>query len=105
MNNIPIQAPQNVIRAANYTLYRAMVYCRNIVGDSNTGVRIVYEIMNAIHEIPNILDRWGTNNNDIEKLRHYFGYFDHTKWRDSNSALTAPDLVQIFDEKLKEIGS
>jgi len=97
------QIPDAVRRAALHTLYRAMVYCRNIAGNPGARMAVVYDLMDALHEIPNILDGWGTYDNDVAKLRLYFGCFKHEKWRDDDSLLRAPDLTRVFDEKLTEL--
>lgn len=48
--------PNHILRATHFTLYWAMVFCRNYTAGTNVNPRIVYEIMDAIHEIPNIID-------------------------------------------------
>ncbi len=63
---------------------------------------VVYELMNALHEVPMILDRWGTYDNDVEKLRWYFRCFRHQQWEDEESFDKPPDLVRVFDDKLAE---
>ena len=79
--------PQKVLSAALYTLYRAMVFCRNYSGDRNAAQDVVYDLMDALHEIPEILRRWGTSDNNVEKLKLYFGCFHHEKWRERSQPL------------------
>jgi len=97
--------PDAVHRAALHTLYRAMVFCRNFSANPKANIAVVYDLMDALHEVPNILDRWGTYDNDIKKLRKYFGCFNHRKWKDEESFHRPPDLVRIFDEMLIEFDS
>ncbi len=94
--------PNHILRATHFTLYWAMVFCRNHTARTNANPRIGYEIMDSIHEVPNILDRWGTYDNDIDKLRTYFGCFDPYKWKIPDSPLEAPDLLQLFNRKANE---
>ena len=97
------EIPEQVLKATHFTLYWAMVYCRNYTAGQDANPRVVYEMMEAIHEIPNILDRWGTWDNNIEKLRMYFGCFDHKKWNKPYDPIQAPDLVMVFNRKLDEL--
>jgi hypothetical protein len=60
------------------------------------------DLMDALHEVPNILSQWGTHGNDIEKLRLYFGCFNHSKWENLEASPKPPDLVDIFNYKLAE---
>ncbi len=94
--------PQNILNAAHHTIYIAMVFCRNIaLSEDRDNNKIIYELMDALHEVPNILARWGTYDNDTNKLRQYFGYFNHSKWNDDKRLFSVPDLVSIFEEKIK----
>ena len=102
MSNEPIQILIPVHRATLYTLHWAMVFCRNFASNPKANMAIVYDLMDAIHEIPNILERWGTYDNDIKKLRLYFGCFNYHKWENTESYQKPPDLVSIFNDKLAE---
>jgi hypothetical protein len=100
MSAIPTPVPENVMRAALYTLYRAMVYCRNYSSAAKAPQDVVCNLMDALHEIPEILRRWGTYDNNVEKLRLYFGCFHHERWKERAEHLSPPDWVRIFEEKL-----
>ncbi len=91
--------PDVVMDAALYTLYHAMVYCRNYSGDTGASQDVVYDLMDALHEVPQILRHWGTSNNNVEKLKQYFGCFQHERWTDK-TLLPPPDLVRIFEKAL-----
>ncbi len=92
--------PEKVMSAALYTLYRAMVFCRNYSGDKSAPQDVVYDLMDALHEVPEILRRWGTHHNNVEKLKLYFGCFHHDKWKGRSEHFSPPDLVSIFEEEL-----
>ena len=81
-----------------------MVFCRNMALWEHIDNRTIYELMDAIHEVPNIIDRWGTYDNNIDKLRFYFGLFRHQKWHQDEMLFVPPDLVYIFDNQLKKHG-
>ena len=97
------EIPDEILKAAHFALYWAMVFCRNYAAGKAANTRVVYDLMDAIHEIPNIIDRWGTYDNNIEKLRLYFGCFDHKKWNTPDDPIQAPDLVAVFNRKLDEL--
>jgi hypothetical protein len=92
--------PENVMRAALYTLYRAMVYCRNYSADSKAPQDVVYDLMDALHEIPEILRRWGIHDNNVDKLKLYLGCFNHERWKERSEHFSPPDMVRIFEEEL-----
>jgi hypothetical protein len=96
------QVPEKVLRAAHYTLYRAMVFCRNYSADAQAPLDTVYNLMDALHEIPQILSRWGTFDNDIGKLKMYFGLFRYDNCTYKVSDFPPPDLVKIFEDALNE---
>ena len=95
--------PVAVHRAALHTLYRAMVFCRNFATNPNANIAVVQDLMDALHEVPCILDRWGTYDNSVEKLRLYFGCFNHQKWKNEEAWENPPDLVLVFNDKLREL--
>jgi hypothetical protein len=97
MNNVP----PRVLNAALFALYHATVFSRNYVRGKH-GIEAAYQIMDAVHEVPQILFRWGISDNNEEKLRRYFGYFHSKRFRELDPFSMAPDLVALFDEKLRE---
>ena len=92
--------PSEILDAASYTIYRALVFCRNYSGQADASLKLIHELMDSLHEIPQILSAWGTYSNDADKLRRYFGYFQHERWKDHSPHFTPPDLVGIFDDAL-----
>ena len=95
------RVPPKILNAALFALYHATVFSRNYVR-AKDGTEAVYQIMDAVHEVPQILLNWGTFGNDEEKLRAYFGYFDSKRFRELDPYSMAPDLVALFDAKLRE---
>jgi hypothetical protein len=95
------EVPPRVLNAALHALYHATVFSRNFVRAKH-GTEAVYQIMDAVHEVPQILLHWGTSDNNEEKLRAYFGYFDSKHIQELDDDSMAPDLVALFDEKLRE---
>lgn len=89
--------PTPVLRAANETLYFALVFCRNYALRKDANPRLLYEIMEAIHEIPKSMNIWAMYNHDVKTLRVHLKCFDHTRW----PGVQAPDLVGIFDNRLE----
>ncbi len=88
--------PEPVLEAALFTLYRALVYARNLTGQpSAEAAKQVYHLTDAIHPIPEMLIAWPRSS--VDDLRMYFGCFDHRRW------VGAPDFVAMFDHKLAEL--
>jgi hypothetical protein len=99
--NMTERIPNHVLKSAHWTLYWAMVFCRNYTAGKNADIRLVYEMMDALHAIPEILNRWGGHNN-VDTLRMYFGCFNHAKWRKPEDTPQPPDLVAVFNQKMDE---
>ncbi len=100
MSANPTPVPDKVMSAALCTLHRAMVFCRNYSADKCAPQDLVYDLMDALHEVPDILRRWGAYDNNVEKLKLYFGCFHHEKWKGRSAHFSPPDLVRIFEEEL-----
>jgi hypothetical protein len=90
------QVPQTILNAALFTLYRALVHCRNLTLSPKEDRRQeVDEIMEAIHDVPDFLANWQFH--DLKELRLHLNCFDSTTCSGS------PNLTKIFDMKLQEI--
>jgi hypothetical protein len=88
-------APDPVLGAALLTLHRALVHLRNLTLNPDAiTARHVNDLAEALHEIPDFLAHW--EQHDLEELRLHLRCFDHTRYPG------APNLVQLFDSKLKE---
>jgi hypothetical protein len=87
--------PDRILDAALLVLHRALVYTRNITLHPNASAsQQVNEISEALHEIPDFLAHW--DKHDIDEMRRHLRCFDHTRW------VGAPNLVQMFDNRLLE---
>ena len=69
------------------------MFCRNYCIDENANTKLVYEMMDAVHDIPDQVYRW--SDDGVEQIRLHLACFNHTKWEG------APDLVQYFNDALK----
>ena len=95
--------PEYVLKAAHYTLYRAMVFCRNYTSSKDANLKLIYEMMDTIHTIPDILNNWSKCNISIDTLRLTFSCFDYAKWRATEYNFDPPpDLLRIFNYRLEE---
>lgn len=89
-------APEPILRAGNDTVSWACIFCRNETLRDGVAIRILNDLMEAIHEIPRILINW--EHHDIAEIRTHLGCFPASHW--SNS----PALVAYFDQRLREYG-
>lgn len=96
------EVPKKILEATLFALYHATVFSRNCV-KSEGGSDAVYQVMEAIHDIPQILLRWGTFDNNEEKIRAYLGYFNPTKFGTFDGVITAPNLVELYDKKMHDL--
>jgi len=88
-----MKAPDHIIEAVLDTVKMAMVYCRNYAINDNVDTRQIYELMDAVHDVPDQMYRW--SDNGIEDIKLHLRCFDHNKWNDS------PDLVSYFEGALE----
>ena len=99
-------APEPVLKATLKTLHWALICCRNwtipnpalpVVPSS-----VIYDLMEAIHEVPDFLIHW--ERHDLDQLKMYLGCFKWQHWRQSVDAELhyVPDLVADFERKLAE---
>src|SRR4051812_36753344 len=89
-------APEPILRAANETVSWACIFCRNQTIRDGAPVKMINDLMEAIHEIPRMLLDW--EHHTVEDLRLHLGCFPAGRWP------AAPDLVAFFDRKLKDSG-
>ena len=80
------------MEAALVVLHRGLIYARNASLPSRADIRQVNSLMEALHELPDMLAHWPQHS--VEELRLHLATFDHTKWSDG------PDLVGIFNSTL-----
>ena len=84
-----MKAPDHIVEAALDTIKWAMVYCRNYTIDGAGETQQIYELMDALHDIPDQLYRW--SDDGIDRIKFHLRCFDHTRWEGS------PDLVSYFE--------
>ena len=88
-------APPAILDAALLTLHRALVHVRNRALSPDMNHHEIYDIAEALHEIPNFLSHWSRH--DLSELRLHIGY--HEREPQPNSL----DLLQIFEQRLNEL--
>ncbi|MEN6626477.1 MAG: hypothetical protein ABFD69_09645 [Candidatus Sumerlaeia bacterium] len=92
------EVPTPIQKAANETLHAALVFCRNYSLRKDADPRCIYEVMEAIHEIPQSMNIWVKYNHDLGILRIHLMCFDPARW----PGVHAPDLVGIFNNALEK---
>ncbi len=92
-------APQQILTAALFTLQRALVTARNAgYPGSNITPEMLNELTQAIHSIPETLLNYREGEHaSLEEIQLSFGSFNKNTW----PADTAPDLLALFEETLK----
>ena len=89
-------APEPILRAGHDAVHLACIYCRRAALDGSASLPMIAQLMDAIHEVPQMLSQWGKHT--VAELRTHLGCFQATKWPGM------PDLVAHFDEKLRQYG-
>jgi hypothetical protein len=89
-------APEPILRAANETVAFACAFCRNVTLSQDIPIRMINEMMEAIHEVPRMVTDWA--HHDLQALRVHLGCFTASRWPG------APDLVTFFDDALSRYG-
>ena len=89
-------APEHILRAGNDTVAWACIFCRNQTLEDTVSVKMINNVMEAIHEVPRMLVNWEYH--DLADIRSHLGCFQSSHW------LGAPDFVLHFDKKLTEFG-
>lgn len=98
-------APEPILKAALMTLHWAIVFGRNSTLCPNVPVEMVNDLMEAIHEVPSTLVHWKEKYSLDEILLHLSG-FDERSWKQrvDNDIFSVPNLVEFFQDRLKEFG-
>jgi hypothetical protein len=89
-------APEPILRAGNDTVSWACIFCRNQTLQDRVSVKMINEVMEAIHEIPRMMIDWERHN--LEEVRIHLRCFNSSRWPG------APNLVAYFDNRLKDFG-
>lgn len=93
--------PEPIMKAALSALHYALVFCRNYTYPKNQKPtsRLIYDLMDAIHPIPEMLENWSKEFNP-DSLRLFLRCFDHETWRRVEPDSNASDLMARFDSVL-----
>lgn len=98
-------APEPILKAALMTLHWATVFCRNATLCADVPVKMVNDLMEAVHAVPSTLMHWKEEYSLDEILLHLSG-FDERSWeqRLDNDVYSVPKLVEFFQDRLQEFG-
>ena len=96
-------APEPVLNAALMTLHWAAIFARNWTCRPDVPVKMVNDLMEAIHEVPAILMHWNAQNSLDMLITHLSG-FDQESWKQqvNNEIFNVPNLVGFFQDRLRE---
>jgi hypothetical protein len=86
-------APPNMLYAAMKALHCAAYTTRNWAMDESISRKQIYDLWEAVHEIPDILTRWKGTDTENELMFYLHEYSD--KWKN-------PDLVGYYKAFLPE---
>lgn len=89
-------APEPILRAGSDTVSWACIFCRNQTLRDGAPIKLINDVMEAIHEVPRMLVDW--ERHDLAEIRMHLATFPATRWPG------APNLVSYFDQKLREFG-
>jgi hypothetical protein len=89
-------APETILRAALRVVYVAAYTTRNWALSDEISRRQIYDLWEAIHEIPDLIKRWRGDEDSLQELRMYLQEYDQ-RW-------AAPKLEAIFDQALNDPG-
>jgi hypothetical protein len=87
-------APEPIRRAGNDTVSWACIFCRNHTLREAAPAKMINDLMEAIHEVPRMLVDWDLHN--LEEVKMHLRCFPAVRWSG------APDLVNHFEQKLKD---
>ncbi len=92
-----MKAPEYINQAVLETLRWTMIFCRNYTLKDDAEIRLVNDLMEATHDVPDILMRWPDG--ALDEIKLHLGCFDHEKWEGS------PNLVGYFESALVRANS
>jgi len=85
-------APEPILRASLHVLHFAAFTTRNWTRSDEISRKQIYDLWEAIHEIPDLIKRWRGDEESLKELRMYLKGYDQ-RW-------SSPKLEQIFDQAL-----
>lgn len=85
-------APEPILRAALLVVHVAAYTTRNWAMAEDVSRKQIYDLWEAIHEIPDLIKRWRGDEESLRELRMYLQEYDQ-RWE-------SPKLESIFDDAL-----
>jgi hypothetical protein len=86
-------APEPILRAALRVLFVAGYTTRNWTLSEEISRKQINALWEAIHEIPDLINKWRDHEDCLRELRMYLQEYDQ-RW-------SFPRLEEIFDQELK----
>jgi hypothetical protein len=86
-------APEPILRAALRVVHVAAYTTRNWTLTEDISRKQIYDLWEAIHEIPDLIKRWRGDEDSLKELRMYLQEYDR-RWN-------SPKLEAIFDQALQ----
>lgn len=87
-------APEPVVRAALSVLHVAACTTRNWTHGTDVSRKQIYDLWEAIHEIPDLIKRWRGDDDCLRELRGYLREYSE-RWE-------SPNLETIFEQALND---
>jgi hypothetical protein len=96
-------APEPILKAGLMTLHWATVYARNWTLHPKVPVKMVNDLMEAIHEVPSILMHW-SDEHSLDMLNVHLSRFNQERWKQQvdSETFNLPNLVAFFRDRLQE---
>jgi hypothetical protein len=89
-------APEAILRAALRVLHVAAYTTRNWTLSEEVSRKQINDLWEAIHGIPDLIQRWRGDDDCLRELRMYFQEYDG-KWK-------SPKLEALFEMELRNLG-
>lgn len=87
-------APEPILRAALRVVHVAAYTTRNWTIAECVSRKQIYDLWEAIHEIPDLIKRWRGDEASLRELKMYLREYDE-RW-------DSPKLEEIFDQALRD---
>jgi hypothetical protein len=96
-------APEPILKAGLMTLHWATVFARNWTYSLDVPLKMVNDLMDAIHEVPSILMHWNEEHS-FDMLILHLSCFDDKPWKMQvdEKKFSVPKLADFFRERLQE---
>ena len=98
-------APEPILHAVLYTVHRATVSCRNWSLSDDISREQINELMEAVHELPQIVRNWDSSS--LDEIMTHLRCFEPAKWRAriDTELHSVPDVAEIFQQQMGEYES